>query len=83
MLTASISGGTWMIWTAIALGSAIGGVLRHAVAESVIRLGGSVPGGTLCWAYLAAVPATPRRPLPFGSGPCRYGHLPTNVTVGL
>lgn len=42
-----MSGGTWMIWTAIALGSGIGGVLRHAVAESVIRLGGGVPVGTL------------------------------------
>lgn len=43
----TMSGGTWMIWTAIAMGSAIGGILRHAVAESVIRLGGSVLAGTL------------------------------------
>jgi CrcB protein len=43
----TMSGGTWIIWTAIALGSAIGGVLRHAVAEVVIRLGGSGPTGTL------------------------------------
>ena len=42
-----MSGGTWMIWAAIALGSGIGGVLRHAVAEHVLRFGGSVPVGTL------------------------------------
>ena len=43
-----MTGGSWTIWIAIALGSAVGGVLRHAVTEGIIRLvGGAFPWGTL------------------------------------
>jgi len=38
----------WAAWLAIALGSAAGGVLRHAVTEAVTRTtGGGFPYGTL------------------------------------
>lgn len=43
-----MTGGTWTIWFAIALGSAVGGVLRHALTEGIARLaGGAFPAGTL------------------------------------
>lgn len=36
------------VWLAIALGSAAGGVLRHALTEAVVRVvGGGFPWGTL------------------------------------
>ena len=43
-----MTGGTWTIWFAIALGSAVGGVLRHALTEGLARLaGGTFPVGTV------------------------------------
>ena len=44
-----MTGGSWTIWIAIALGSAVGGVLRHAGTEGIIRLG----GGAFPWGPLA------------------------------
>jgi fluoride exporter len=43
-----MTGGNWTIWLAVALGSAAGGVLRHAMTEGLTRLAGaSFPVGTL------------------------------------
>lgn len=43
-----MTGATWTTWYAIGLGSAVGGVLRHAVTEGIERLaGGTFPGGTI------------------------------------
>jgi CrcB protein len=48
MLMGIMIGGNWTIWTAIALGSAAGGLLRHAVTEGITGLvGGGFPWGTL------------------------------------
>ncbi len=66
-----MAGSTSAAWVAIAVGSAAGGVLRHAVTEGVSRLAGAgFPWGTLsvnllgsfvigvCTALFAASPAT-------------------------
>ncbi len=43
-----MTGGGWTLWIAIALGSAVGAVLRHVVTEGITRLaGGGFPWGTL------------------------------------
>ena len=48
MLSGTMDGGAWGTWTAIALGSAAGGLLRQLMTEAITQLaGGSFPWGTL------------------------------------